>query len=243
MLKRILSILAAMLLVFALAAPALANSTLPPTLSVKTEGLPEGAELFLASADGKETVKGLGVNGTYSFDFVDHHDGLPTLIIRTGDSEHTFEVTDVMLSFGASLTYAEGEPELTAQSSNVFRLVLTNMILTLVLEFIVLLLFGYRKGRTFLIFLIANLLTQALYNTLLVLAPFDYNFLIELLVAEAVIIIVEGLIYSLTVAVTEKKQSPRREHSRGRAWGYAITANLVSMVIGTIISLIVWPLL
>ena len=46
----------------------------------------------------------------------------------------------------------------------------------------------------------------------------------EILLGEALVIVVEGLIYSRTF----------REHTPGRAWGYAITANMISATLGTV---------
>ena len=239
MLKKAAAALGALLILFAFALPAFANSPIPPTLAVYTDGLPEDAELSLTSADGAETVKAEEIRGVYNFYFENRREGEPTLRVTADGSEYSFTVTEEMLSNGATLTFGDGQPELHARPSRAWLQVLVNVLVTLAIEFFVLLLFGYRKGRTFLIFLITNLFTQALYNALLVLSPFGYDFLIELLIAEAIIIIVEGIIYSLTVALSDKKQSLTREHSRGRAWGYAITANLVSMTLGTVIILII----
>lgn len=236
-------LMALIMLLGCLAVPALANSPIPPTLAVYPEGLPEGAELYLTSADGAETVKAEELSGVWSFYFGTRHEEEPTLRVKAGGSEYSFTVTEEMLSNGAALTFGEDGPVLEARPSHTGLQILTNFGVTIVLELIVLLLFGYRKGRTFLIVLLTNVFTQIAYNFFLYFSPMSTDFLLVLLLGEAAVFIIEGLIYSLTIAVSKKNWSVKREHSRGRAWGYAITANLVSMVIGTIISLIVWPLL
>ncbi len=231
-------LLALIMLLGCLAVPALANSPVPPTLAVYPEGLPEGAELYLTSADGAETVKAEELSGVWSFYFGTRHEGEPTLRVKAGGSEYSFTVTEDMLLNGAALTFGEDEPVLEARPSHTGLQILTNFGVTIVLELIVLLLFGYRKGRTFLIVLLTNVFTQIAYNFFLYFSPMSTDFLLVLLLGEAAVFIIEGLIYSLTIAVSEKNWSVKREHSRGRAWGYAITANMVSMILGTIMILI-----
>lgn len=242
MLKRIAfalsALLTALLVIFAFAVPALANSPIPPTLAVYPEGLPEGAELYLTSADGAETVKAEELSGVWSFYFGTRHEGEPTLRVKAGGSEYSFTVTEDMLLNGAALTFGEDGPVLEARPSHTGLQILTNFGVTIVLELIMLLLFGYRKGRTFLIVLLTNVFTQIAYNFFLYFSPMSTDFLLVLLLGEAAVFIIEGLIYSLTIAVSEKNWSVKREHSRGRAWGYAITANMVSMILGTVIILI-----
>lgn len=220
------------LLILLSALPALANSSMPPTLTVRVQDEPADLALWLEGAEGSEgAVRGEKIKGVYRFYSLDPDKELSALRVKTGGKEYSFDVTSEMFKNGARLSFSSGEPKLTAMPDKTLISVLLNVLLTLAIEFAVLLLFGYRKGRTFLIFLITNLITQAAFNLFLYsdalasVIPFFIHSLFALIIAEILVILIEGAVYCLTF----------REHSRGRAWGYAVAANAASALLGTLI--------
>lgn len=224
--NRVLAALFAFLLVFSFSVPALANSPVPPDLAVYVEDAPEDLEMAL-TFNGKEEQCDLKLKeNVYCFYFSNAlREENVVLRVSAGGKEYSLDVDAKMFRNGADLSFASGEPVLTARPATTLAGVLLNVGVTLVIEFIILLIFGYRKGRTFLIFLIANLITQGLYNAYLCFPISDKT----LLIAEAVIILIEGCIYCFTF----------REHTKERAWIYAVTANIASAVIGTIVMLLI----
>ena len=104
----------------------------------------------------------------------------------------------------------------------------STLIPTLILEGIVLLLFGFRQKRTWLVFLLVNLVTQVGLHLVCngqVLAATQGSFhyyLLLMALPELVILAVETVAYQVLL----------REHTHGRRAGYALCANLASFLIG-----------
>ncbi|MEJ2740893.1 MAG: hypothetical protein P8105_13905, partial [Dehalococcoidia bacterium] len=98
------------------------------------------------------------------------------------------------------------------------------IIVTLAIEALVFYLFGYRKKRSWLIFLIANLLTQGALNIWLnvTTTPLESYIIFSLITGELLVIAVE-LAGFLTFV---------KEHRRWRTALYVIVANLLSLFAG-----------
>lgn len=105
---------------------------------------------------------------------------------------------------------------------------LCTFLFTLLIEVVVLLLFGFPLGENIELFLLVNLATQALmtltYGRILLSSNREHAFFWAFAI-EAVIFAVESLAYARFL----------RGHSRARRVAYAITANLLSFVIGTLL--------
>lgn len=116
---------------------------------------------------------------------------------------------------------------------------LSTLLPTLVIEGAVLLLFGYDWRKNWKPFLLVNLVTQgalALYLAQSVVRggwsaySAAIYFLLLLVPAEAVIVVVEALVFRRFL----------KGHSKGRAVGYAVTANLASYAAGGFVVQAVW---
>ena len=111
-------------------------------------------------------------------------------------------------------------------------LIFLRVSLTLVLEGLVFLLFGYRQKRSWLVFLLVNLVTQLGVNLCIycVASP-------TALEPYAALIYLGLLLYTpmeILVLVAEAIAFPRlvKEHRKRRAVGYAFVANLFSWALG-----------
>ena len=97
---------------------------------------------------------------------------------------------------------------------------------TLLIEGVLLLAFGYRSRRSWLVFLLVNLVTQGGFALYLAVTVLNHGVsgwsLLFYLPIELIIMVVELLAYRRLL--TEK--------SRGRAVGYAVAANVCSAVVG-----------
>ena len=104
----------------------------------------------------------------------------------------------------------------------------STLVPTLVIEGLILLAFGFRERRTWLVFLLVNLITQVglhLFCNGQVLAAAQGNFsyyLLLMAVPELVIFAVEAVAY----------QALLQEHTHRRRVGYTLCANLASFLIG-----------
>ena len=101
------------------------------------------------------------------------------------------------------------------------------LIPTLVIEGVIFWLFGFREKRSWLVFLIANTVTQlglhlAVGSTLTQAGWHFLNYSLTILIPELVIWCAEALAYAFLI----------RERSRGRRVGYAFAANIASFILG-----------
>lgn len=165
-------------------------------------------------------------NPTYHFSYT----GLPgefKLAAATADEAKTTQLfirerfyTSVVYDWAANtLTYATPTPLLWAAH------LASTLIPTLIIEGLMLWLFGFRAKRSWLVFLCANTVTQTALHLVcdaigmpVMQAAFFWMFYLFLLVPELVIWGVEAAAYGLLL----------REHSRGRRVGYAFAANILS---------------
>lgn len=102
---------------------------------------------------------------------------------------------------------------------------LCRVVLTVVVELVIALVFGYRKKKQILTVFLVNLVTQVGLNVLLSLwyffdGPFDA--MLRLILAEIVVVTVESIFYVRKLGRERK----------GLAVGYAVVANLTSVMLG-----------
>ncbi len=117
--------------------------------------------------------------------------------------------------------FAKQELTLSEPPSRQILLVGSRVIITLLIEGLVFFIFGYREKKSWIAFLLVNLISQGLLNYSLIGASTGYVFL-GLIFMEILIFIFEGAI--LTSVITEKK--------RRRTLLFVITANLLSFIFG-----------
>ncbi len=111
-----------------------------------------------------------------------------------------------------------------------FLIISGRILLTLFLEGLVLFLFGFRQRRSWLCFLVINLITQAFLNISLSRAPiFSPNYwVIGMAIYEILILVAEMILFALIV----------KEHTKWRRVCYVFISNLVSFFVG--MQLIMW---
>ena len=99
------------------------------------------------------------------------------------------------------------------------------LVLTILLEYLIALLFGFRSGKARKIILITNLLTQILLNAVMGVLDYSSGLLVWLLffpLMELIVMLIESVIYAFTL----KEQKPVRRVV------YGIVANIVSAILG-----------
>ena len=148
-----------------------------------------------------------------------HEDGT---VLLTGEAERT----RAMQTF--SINAQTGEIATAPVGFGLLQQFACTYMVTILIEVVVLLLFRFRLGDNIGTFLLVNLATQALmtltYGRILLTDGWGQAFFWAFAI-EAVIFVAESLAYARLL----------RGHTRARRVAYAITANLASFVIGTLL--------
>lgn len=252
--KRVLCVIATVVFCLALPLPALANSMEPPELTVVVMDAPEDLELSLVVCrEGQEgsiatEASYIGWENYYffwSWDFPEFWDRRAQditveLLVETGGESFVIPL-DAQAREENTGRYYNGLCVLDLQARTLTPnapwwrqpvLVCLRVALTLLLEGLVFLLFGYRQRRSWLVFLAVNLITQLGVNlAVLSLADPFFNiksldlalmFWFVYLPVELLVLVVEIVAFRLLL----------REHTKGRAAGCAAVANLLSWGLG-----------
>lgn len=216
------------LMISVLPTRAFANSAEPPSLIILVNNPPKDLSIVLVSdqTQPQAQVRRVAWEGYYVFYSRD---------MRSGGT-YTFKVTANTESFECTLDELEGY-------NNVFTLNLTDreltpgeypmrsvllisirLVLTLLLEGIVFLLFGFKQKRSWLVFLLVNLVTQGLLNIWLNGASslLSSYLILALIAGELFVFIAEMIAFPLLI----------KEHKKGRCILYAFVANLLSLIAG-----------
>ena len=109
---------------------------------------------------------------------------------------------------------------------------ISRVLVTIAVELVVALIFGYWEKRTLLFFAIVNVATQILLNIVLSIANINYGilmFLFAYFIGELMVVTFEAVFYGLYIGKYSK-----RHKSGVRAVFYAICANIASFISGVV---------
>ena len=256
--KKALCAIAAVVFCFVLPLPASANSMEPPELTVVVMDPPEDLELSLmVCREGQEgsiaaDAYHIAWEGYYLFrpwnfpDFWDRkaQDITMELLVETGGGSFAIPL-DAQSREENTGRYYNGLCVLDLQARTLTPdtpwwrqpvLVCLRVALTLLLEGLVFLLFGYRQRRSWLVFLAVNLVTQLGVNlTLLAVCPTALDSYMAMVTGFFVYTPMEVLVLLMEMIAFAKLL---REHSKRRATGVAFLANLLSWALGGLLLLI-----
>ncbi len=236
MAKKLSALVFALLLILALPVSVSANSAEPPGIIIIVEGAPEDMTLTLEPRQEPEyeiriheTQKGWETYFRlyYGMDF----DTLDDAVIRVESSEKSFSCpipADAGRHYNSLLTLNYETQTLTVGQHWWRQPILTavRITLTLLVEGLIFLSFGFRHRRSWLVFLIVNLLTQGWLNYIINSSAFSNGYwLIGLYLAEFVIFIAEAIVFLLAVKEKKKWQRPL----------YAVVANVASLIAGLLL--------
>lgn len=230
--------LAMLFLVLLLPVDVSANATQPPCLTVLVLDAPDDLEITLTYSDGT-TVEAkrlrserrgwetyFRLDALYPIDY--SKETLTTSMLTVSCADYTF---DCSLPEDAQREYNNLvilNPETQTVQSGTYPgryeiIVMMRVLATLVLEGIVFFLFGLRERRSWGMFVLINLLTQAFLNIAFAGADYETYMIMFLYAAvEAVVFLVEMIAFPVAV----------REQSRKRMVVYALLANAVSLYVG-----------
>ncbi len=224
----------ALLCIFLLALTAFAGSNTlsanlaePPSIIIIVPNAPQELEISIGDIEGNridKTFESYFTFYSYLFQNIEY-----TLTCTTRNTFFEITLDSPLKEYNNiytldldSRTLTEGE-----LPSRDIILVTIRVLLTLLLEALVFLLFGYRQKLSWIIFLVVNLVTQGtLFICLNSLSSTPLTggiyIIAAMIVAEIFIFVVEMAVFLIFI----------KEHRRWRTAGYVLTANLLSLVFG-----------
>ena len=246
--KKALSLLLALAFCLALPIPASANSAEPPGLTVLVLDPPEELRLTLTlTEEGADPMtwslressvlweKYYRFFGSYQAAWGTENALPATLLVEMGEESFSLPIDPEGFSRYNNLVTLDVAGKRLLYGQPWWRqplLIFLRVSLTLVLEGLVFLLFGYRQKRSWLVFLLVNLVTQLGVNLCIycvasptALEPYAALIYLGLLLytpMEILVLVAEAIAFSRLL----------KEHRKRRAVGYAFVANLFSWALG-----------
>ncbi len=204
-----------------------ANSAEPPSVIIIVPNAPHDLEIELGYSNIKAYRTDKVIESYFCFYKYDLKQSFDyTLRVKTEDG--VFEVTpDFQLdSYNSVFTLDLKNQTLTPGKPLAISIALPalRILLTLAIEAGVFWLFGYRSKRSWIAFLVINLVTQAFVNIWLISGfnPLQSYMIFMLVLAEILVFIFELIAFLLSV----------KEHGKLRTAGYVMAANLLSLIAG-----------
>lgn len=212
------------------------NAAEPPSFTVIASNPPEDLSLSLLFSgdertDAIELKKDKKAWETY-YRFFYHMspssgDKLTNAVLIAESNEQSFEITLPVETFKRynNLLTLDMKAERLALGQPVQRvpvLIALRVVLTLFIEGIIFFAFGYREGRSWLIFFAINILTQGGLNAMLTGPGMGSYWMFGFILGEIVVLIVEMIAFIKLM----------KERGKGRIVLYTITANIASLVLG-----------
>ena len=234
--KAAIALIFVLFIAFSLIPIASANSAAPPALTIIVDFPPKDLSLSIRFDDGSTVEADLRIgNQRTGTAFYRFYHGFPTsakpsqnggtLVAQSNEINLEYPLPPNIFSTSNNLitlnmktgTVTEGQP-----LSRSVLLISMRVSLTLLIEGLIFLAFGYRKRASWITFFIVNLITQGILNIILNI-PFAPDFgLAILILCEVLVFVAEALSFSQIL----------KEHTGGRAVAYALTANFASLILG-----------
>lgn len=203
--------------------PVYANSAAPPSLTIVVLNAPDDIEIY--SADGNEKAyREFSLSDTL-FRFYESGTFPNAIVIRAEGRETLLELPAKNISGYdkyAVLDYKTMELSVGQPARRPPLLIFLRVSITLIIEGIVFLLFGFRAKRDIAVFLLVNILTQAALNIIILTETNTAFLMVELIFLEIIIFIIEAVAYCLLFT----------ERSKAERIVFSFIANLASLFIG-----------
>jgi len=236
MAKKLSAIVLTLILVLFLPVSASANAAEPPGMIIIVEGAPENITLTLELANESENevrIQRAKKNWELYFRlyYPPEPDMLDGAVIRVESSEKVFICpipTGAQNRYNNLLTLSYKTQTLTVGQRWWRQPILTSVrvTLTLLIEGLIFFSFGFRHRKSWMVFLIVNLLTQGWLNYIINSSAFSNGYwLVGLYLAEFTIFVTEAIVFLLTAK--EKKKWQRSL--------YAVVANTASFAVGMLL--------
>lgn len=209
-----------------------ANSAKPPSFVVILRNAPPGIVVsnIYSNAEGKEVrIEGTRkqFNGVNYIAFYDGHWENAVLSVENGNDVFVVKIPEGVVTVGSyesiiTLDYKNRSIYAGELATRSIAFIPLRIISTLIFEGIIFMLFRFNEKRSWYVFVIANILTQAALNVAIInnLNPFNSYYIFSLAFYELLVIVAEIIIYKTFI----KEKRP--------IILFTIVANLVSWIIG-----------
>ena len=236
MTKKLFSFILALLLILALPVSVSANSAEPPGMTIIVEGAPEDITLTLELTVEPEyeiRIHKAQKNWEVYFHLYYYleHGTLDGAVIRVESSEKSFTcpVPEGVSSGYNNLLTLNFETQTLTLGQRWWRqplLTAVRITLTLLVEGLIFFAIGFRSKRSWIVFLMVNLITQGWLNYIINSSAFSNGYwILALYFAEFVIFNAEALVF--TLATKEKR--------KWQCLLYALAANAASLIAGLLL--------
>lgn len=212
---------------------AYANSAGPPGITIISENNPDDLEVYFV-IDNKEyqAEKSSKLGESYFIfrDPIGYGEHLTKIIFRSAEKSFEISVDQNKMGYDNLFTL-DFDEETLEEGKSILRsiiLISSRVILTLIIEGFIFYLFKYRTLRSWLVFLIINLITQGYLNFILDrTSPVDSGYMIgvTLLIFEFFILLAEWILFMLTISEKKKRFTVL----------YVLVANISSLITGLIL--------
>lgn len=220
-----------MLLAFLMLLPVLtlrvsANSAEPPSVTILVSNAPEDLRITVVNEDDAAVRVRHRAWETY---FRLYMEGIPDreveLLVETGEKSFRCHLPDETYNYYSNVVTLDVDRETLVFGYSVWRTVLLvglRLTLTLLIEGAVFWCFGYRSKRTWIVFLVMNLLTQGYLNLSITGPDPSGYYMLGYWLMEVLVFSAEMICFPLL----------GREKTAFRRMGCAFTANFASLVLG-----------
>ncbi len=231
--KKYLTLILSIIMIIMSSVVAFANSAEPPVLTIIINSPPEDIKLSVQSSSGESflleptIVSWEYTYHLFSYDLERANMNLSDLIINVESSSINNNAPlpmDAFNQYNGRMTL-DIETMTFTDSTTLLREVLLislRLSLTLIIEGAIFYIFLYRNKKSWITFLIINLITQGGLNILLSMTISSYAWILLLFFAEFIIVIAELVLFYIFL----------KEHGKVRPFFYVITANFLSLVAG-----------
>lgn len=226
--KKISILVSIFILVFICLTPvAFANSAEPPLITIIVTNPPENIEIYVKYGDSVVEASRVDKLGESYFSLYSAQltSDQISLEIKIGDEISIVDIQKPIKNYNniftlniKKMTVTEGKRPWRAVSY-----ILVRIILTLIIEGAIFFLFGFKDKKSWIAFIIINLLTQGLLNVWLGLQHPSYGYVIFMMIfGELMVYIVEIVLFMIAI----------KEHRKLRVFLYVIAANTISLFVG-----------
>ncbi|MDX1358110.1 MAG: hypothetical protein R3232_04710 [Clostridia bacterium] len=227
--KRIISCIVLTIVFLVLLSPlCLANSAEPPSVIIVVQNAPEDLALTIdtefGEIDGNKEKKFMQTQ--FSFYSFNYDKGMEYSVkIAYGDVRETLFIGSMVETYMNvfELDYKNMSISRGTAGYRIWLYTAVRILLTLAIEAVIFFLFWYRKRKSWIIFILINLITQGGLNLWLnTFSAINSYLILVLIIGEAFVFIAEIIGFLVLI----------KEHKKLRTLLYVIIANIVSLILG-----------
>lgn len=226
--RRLAVYILTVLLIFIFPSICFGNSAEPPSILIIVPQAPDNLEIVIGSDNSYSRANTVdkGIEKYYIFYSRELRAGTSYILkVTSGEGAFEIPIEGPLKTFNNIFTLDLKNKTLAPGKllSRSFFLVTTRITLTLMIEALIFYLMGYRRKRSWISFVVINLITQGVLNIWLNgFSPVGSYMILSLILGEIFVLFTEIITFLIFV----------EEHRRVRTFLFAVLANVVSLIVG-----------